>query len=89
MTDQRTLYRINLNPNAPDYDDMDVEYWVSDTEGRDAGWLVPVEPTDRICIIHKRSQEIRDKACYLGVVDGIGGACVMVDVVQMEEGEEL
>ena len=35
------LYRINLNPNQPDYDDTDVEYWVSDAEGRDAGWLVP------------------------------------------------
>lgn len=42
------LYRINLNPNEPDYDDMDVEYWVSDTEGRDAGWLVLVEPTEHL-----------------------------------------
>ena len=46
MSDQPTLYRINLNPNEPDYDDMEVEYWVSDTEGRDAGWLVAVEPTE-------------------------------------------
>lgn len=35
------VYRINLNPDEPDYANMEVEYWVSDTEGRDAGWLVP------------------------------------------------
>ena len=36
------LYRISLDPNR---DNVDItEHWVSDHEGRDTGWLVPVEP---------------------------------------------
>ena len=39
MSDLTPRYRISLDENR---DNVDItEYWVSDHEGRDAGWLVP------------------------------------------------
>ena len=46
------LWRIVLDPNDPECSPLDTEWWLSDGDGRDAGWLVPAEPTDRICETH-------------------------------------
>ena len=78
MSEQPTIYRRTLVPPTglpPD-----------GTIHDDGDWLVPVEPTDRICDYHTIITRMEDTYCGAGTAYDERYACVMVDVVRMEEG---